>query len=221
MGHVDDVIRFYDQRGYRARIGPGLRAALLIVDFSRAFTEGPSAFPGGDFSASIAQTRRLLDVARDRVPVLFTTIAYAPDLTDAGYWGIKVPWLVHCPLGDPMVEIDARLARRSDEPLIVKKYPSAFFGTDLHARLQSAAVDTLIIAGCTTSVCIRASALDAMQYGYRALVAAEAVGDFHADLHALHLKDLDSRYADVMPVDALLEYLRESAAAPLRDAPNP
>ncbi|MFM9883866.1 MAG: isochorismatase family protein [Burkholderiales bacterium] len=207
MGTVDDVIRFYDERGYRARIGPGKAPAIVVVDFSRAFTEGPSAFPGGDFSAPIAQTRRLLDAARGRVPVYFTTIAYSSDLHDAGFWGIKVPWLKHCPLGDPIVDIDVRLDRRSDEPLIVKKYPSAFFGTDLHARLQADGVDTLVIAGCTTSVCVRATALDAMQYGYRPMVAAEAVGDFHADLHALHLKDLDSRYADVMPVDALIAYL--------------
>ena len=207
MGTINDVIRFYDERGYRARIGPGKSPAVLVVDFSRAFTEGPSAFPGGDFSAQIAQTRRLLDVARGRYPVYFTTIAYASGLHDAGYWGVKVPWLKHCPLGDPIVDIDPRLDRRAAEILIVKKYPSAFFGTDLHARLQAAAVDTLVIAGCTTSVCVRATTLDAMQYGYRPIVAAEAVGDFHGDLHALHLKDLDSRYADVMPVDALIEYL--------------
>ncbi len=207
MGSVDEVIRFYDERGYRGRIGPGKSPAILVVDFSRAFTEGPSAFPGGDFSGAIAQTRRLLDAARSRLPIYFTTIAYSGDLRDAGFWGIKVPWLKHCPIGDPIVDIDPRLARRDEEPLIVKKYPSAFFSTDLHARLQAAGVDTLVITGCTTSVCVRASTLDAMQYGYRPMVAAEAVGDFHADLHTLHLKDLDSRYADVMPVDALIEYL--------------
>jgi maleamate amidohydrolase len=218
MGQVEDVLRFYDQRGYQARIGPGRAPALIVIDFSRAFTEGPSAFPGGDFSAPIAQTRRLLDAARGRAPVIFTTIAYRRDLQDAGFWGVKVPWLEHCPLGDPMVEIDERLARRDDEPLIVKKYPSAFFGTDLHARLQARGVDTLIITGCTTSVCVRATTLDAMQHGYRPLVAAEGVGDFNADLHALHLKDLDARYADVMPVDALLDHLRQCQSPTLHPA---
>ena len=207
MGQVDDLIAFYDRRGYGFRIGRGTRPAVLVIDFSRAFTEGPSAFPGGEFGAEIAQTRRLLDVARGRVPVLYTTLAYEPDLRDAGLWGIKAPWLRHCPLGDPVVGIDARLGRTEDEPLIVKKYPSAFFGTDLHARLQAASVDTLVIAGCTTSVCVRASVVDAMQHGYRPLVAAEAVGDFLPDLHALHMKDMDSRYADVVPVDDLLGYL--------------
>jgi maleamate amidohydrolase len=208
MGTVDDIVRFYDERGYRARIGPGRSPAILVVDFSRAFTEGPSAFPGGDFSEQITQTRRLLDVARGRALVLFTTIAYPSDQPVAGFWGVKVPWLSHCTLGDPMVDIDPRLGRRDDEPVIVKQYPSAFFGTDLHARLQAGAVDTLVIAGCTTSVCVRATTLDAMQYGYRPMVAAEAVGDFQADLHALHLKDLDARYADVMPVNMLIDYFR-------------
>ncbi len=181
MGTIDNVIRFYDERGYRARIGPGKSPAVLVVDFSRAFTEGPSAFPGGDFSAQIAQTRRLLDVARGRYPVYFTTIAYASGLHDAGYWGVKVPWLTHCPLGDPVVDIDPRLDRRADEILIVKKYPSAFFGTDLHARLQAAAVDTLVIAGCTTSVCVRATTLDAMQLFEHRVIHPRGVFEVHGD----------------------------------------
>jgi nicotinamidase-related amidase len=95
----------------------------------------------------------------------------------------------------------------------VKKFPSAFHGTDLHARLTSIGVDTLILAGCTTSCCVRATAVDAMQYGYRVLLAREAVGDFDRALHAIHLTDLGARYADVVPVDELIVYLREATPA--------
>ena len=97
---------------------------------------------------------------------------------------------------------------RPDEPVIVKKFPSAFFRTDLNDRLQALGIDTIVLAGCTTSVCVRATAIDAMQHNYRTLIAAEAVGDLDPALHAVHLRDLDARYADVMSVDDLLSYFR-------------
>jgi nicotinamidase-related amidase len=106
-----------------------------------------------------------------------------------------------------MVGIDPRLERRPDEPVIVKPYPSCFFRTDLHERLRAAEVDTLIIAGCTTSVCVRATAIDAMQHGYRPILAAQAIGEFDPAIHAIHLRDLDARYADVTDVDDVLQQL--------------
>ena len=104
--------------------------------------------------------------------------------------------------------IDERLSVRPDEPVIVKKYPSAFFETDFETCLAKDRIDTLIIAGCTTSACVRATTVDAMQRGYRPLLAAECIGDITPALHAVHLADLRSRYADVVPVDALTAYLR-------------
>lgn len=207
-GSLDELLGFYDQRGYDRRLGFGARPVLVVVDFSRAFTGGRTEFPGGDFGPQMAQARRLLDKARTgAIPVFFTTIAYDEPLRDAGLWGAKVPWLEHCKAGSLLVEIDASLDRRPGEPVIVKKYPSAFFGTDLEARLAEHRTDTLILAGCTTSVCVRATAIDAMQRGLRPVVAAEAVGDFNRALHMAHLKDLHARYADVVPVDEVLAYL--------------
>jgi len=200
------LLEFYRARGYHARIGPGARPALLVIDWSRAFTESAGRFPGGDFGRELGQTRRLLDAARGRAPVYYTTIAYA-DPRDAGLWAVKVPWLETCRLGSPSVEIDPVLGRRPDEPVIVKRFPSAFHDTDLDARLRAGAIDTLIVAGCTTSVCVRATVVDALQHGYRVLVAAEAVGDFAPEVHEAHLADLDARYADVTPVDDVLAYL--------------
>jgi len=118
-----------------------------------------------------------------------------------------VPWLYHCKTGSPLVEIDPRLQRQPDESVIVKRFPSSFFQTDLDHRLRQNGCDTLVIAGCTTSVCVRATALDAMQHGYRALLAAEAIGEFDPGIHALNLKDLDSRYADVISVNHLIDYV--------------
>jgi nicotinamidase-related amidase len=190
-----------------------VRPALLVVDFSNAFTRGTERFPSSGFPAELAQANRLLAAARGRAPVLFTTIAYEQDMRDAGLWVAKVPWLNGLQLGSVEVEIDEALQRRADEPVLVKKFPSAFHGTDLHARLTSIGVDTLILAGCTTSCCVRATAVDAMQYGYRVLLAREAVGDFDRALHAIHLTDLGARYADVVPVDELIVYLREATPA--------
>jgi nicotinamidase-related amidase len=204
---LDRVLDFYAARGYASRVGPGARPALVIIDWSRAFTESAGQFPGADFGRELAQTRRLLEAGRGRAPVFFTTIAYAADMADAGLWVAKVPWLRHCLLGSPAVDIDPAVAPAAGERVVVKKFPSAFHGTGLDGDLRAAGVDTLVIAGCTTSVCVRATVVDALQHGYRTLVAAEAVGDFVPELHRLHLADLDARYADVTPVDDLVAYL--------------
>jgi len=205
---AEAILRFYDARGQRHAIGAGAHPAVVVIDFSHVFTRGDAEFAGGNFAAEIAQTRRLLAAARERgLPVFYTTIAYADPDRDPGLWAKKIPWLRRCKTGSPAVAIDAALGALADEPVIVKKFPSAFFDTDLAARLRALGVDTIVLAGCTTSVCVRASAIDAMQHGYRTLIAAEAVGDLDPALHAVHLRDLDVRYADVMPVDALVEYL--------------
>jgi maleamate amidohydrolase len=206
---AEQILKFYDSRGYNNSIGTGKRPAVVVIDFSNAFTRGAAEFPGGDFTSELAQTRRLLEGARKhRIPVFYTTIAYADPQRDSGFWGKKVPWLVHCRAGTEAVNIDPDLRAQADEPVIVKKFPSAFFETDLQQRLHALEVDTLIIAGCTTSVCVRATAIDAMQHHYHTLIAQEAVGDFDPALHAMHLRDMDARYADVVPVDQLLSYFR-------------
>lgn len=204
---AEDILNFYDSRGYRHTVGTGKRAAVVVIDFSNAFTRGASRFPGGDFAAEIAATRRLIDGARDAcLPVIYTTIAYDDPKVESGFWGKKVPWLSHCRSGSDAVAIDAELAPRPDETVLVKKFPSAFFGTDLHSRLVGEGVDTLIVSGCTTSVCVRATVVDSMQHGYHTLVAREAVGDFNEALHAVHLRDMDARYADVVGIDEILNY---------------
>jgi nicotinamidase-related amidase len=210
---VADYLDFFDRRGYGSDVGLGARPAVLVVDFTIAFTRGTSKFPGGGYDSQVARTRDLLDAARPGVPILYTTLAYAHDMRDAGLWPVKIPWIAALQLGSREVEIDDRLAPRAGEPVLVKKFPSAFFGTDLDARLRALAIDTLIVAGCTTSLCVRATVIDAMQHGYRTTIAADAVGDITRALHRVNLADLRSRYADARDVDDLVPYLRHIQAA--------
>jgi nicotinamidase-related amidase len=195
-------------RGLTARLGFGRSPALLVVDFMRAFTDPEQAF-GATLDAEVECTVELLSAARSHaVPVLFTSAVYdAPDLSDAGLWARKVPASATLRAGSPAVELDDRLERRAEEPLVVKKYASAFFGTDLATRLTTLGADTVLIAGCSTSGCVRATAVDALQHGFRAIVVREAVGDRNQAGHEQSLFDLDTKYADVVAADAALEYL--------------
>ncbi|MBM3491728.1 MAG: isochorismatase family protein [Alphaproteobacteria bacterium] len=201
------LLGFYRQRGYRYRVGMGQRPAIVVVDFSYGFTASTDDFPGGEFAVEMAATRRLLDAMRGRFPVVFTTIAYDEPARDGGLWARKVPWLLRFARNAKSVAIDDRLGHHADDHLVVKPFPSAFHATGLDALLRARQVDTLLIAGCTTSVCVRATALDAMQHGYRAIVAREAVGDFNPQVHEVNLLDLDSRYADVLPIVEILAHL--------------
>ena len=212
---LERLLQFYDRRGYRERIGAGLRPAIVVIDFSNAFTGGKTDFPGADFGKEIAATLRVLRAARAiHAPIFYTTIAYADPQKDAGLWGKKVPWLHLCKAGTPAVEIDSRLEARPDEPVIVKRFPSALFGTDLLDRLTKLEIDTVWLAGCTTSVCVRATAIDLMQNGFRTMLIADAIGEFDPQLHALHLKDMDCRYADVVSIDDALSCLTSPQTPP-------
>jgi maleamate amidohydrolase len=190
-------------------IGFGQRPALVIVDFIRAFTD-PDMPLGAELDAELEQTGRVLDEARARrLPIFFTTVAYDdPDLADAGVWVLKIRSQVTLRAGSPNVELDPRLRRMDGEPLLRKKYASAFFGTDLLARLNETGVDTLLVAGCTTSGCVRATAVDGLQNGFRVMVIREAVGDRARAAHEQSLLDLHAKYADVVAVDEVLSYLQ-------------
>lgn len=204
---VEEFLGFYTRRGYAHDVGRGARPAVLVVDFSIGFTRGTARYPSPGYAAEVAEAARLLGAARGRVPIAYTTIAYGPDMRDAGLWARKIPWIEGLQAGTEEVAIDERLSPRADEPVIVKKYPSAFFETDLDARLKAEGVDTLVICGCTTSVCVRATTIDAMALGYRPLLAAEAIGEMDPCLHAIHLMELNARYADVCSVDDLVAYV--------------
>jgi nicotinamidase-related amidase len=200
--------KFFEERGFGLKIGYGDRPALIVIDLVQGFTD-PEKPLGANLSAQLAETRRLLGAARRaEVPVYFTTVSYeGRDLRDAGIWAKKMAGLMTLRAGQPEVEVDPSLGRLPDEPVIPKKYASAFFGTDLLTRLNSTRVDTLLLAGCTTSGCVRATAVDAVQNGLRPMVVGEAVGDRSQAAHEQSLFDLQAKYADVVSTDEVLEYL--------------
>jgi len=208
MSHPDDQTFFAD-RGFGLTIGFGNAPALIVVDLIHGFTD-PNMPLGSDLTTVLDQTNRLIDGCRPgQVPVFFTSVAYdEANLEDAGIWALKQRGAQTLRAGSDAVRLDARLHARAGDPLLVKKYASCFFGTDLLSRLVARGVDTLLIAGCTTSGCVRATAVDAVQSGIRPMVVRECVGDRSAAAHTQSLFDLQAKYADVVGIDAALAYLR-------------
>jgi nicotinamidase-related amidase len=204
-----DDEELFRQRGFGVKIGFGERPALLVIDMLKGFTDASMPL-GANLDNEIAAQKPLLDVAHERnIPVIFSTVIYNDvDLRDAGLWGIKMKGTHSLKAGTPAVEIDPRLAMRPADSLLVKKYASCFFGTDLVPRLMNQRVDTLIITGCTTSGCVRATAVDAVQNGFRPMVVREAVGDRAAAAHEQSLFDLNAKYADVVSLEETLGYLK-------------
>ncbi len=204
-----DDEEFFRQRGFGVKIGFGERPALIIIDMINGFTDASMPL-GAPLETQLAAQKPLIDVAHERnIPVIFSTVIYNDhDLKDAGLWAIKMKGTLTLKAGTPAVEIDERLDMRKTDSLLVKKYASCFFGTDLASRLMNLRADTLIITGCTTSGCVRATAVDAVQNGFRPMVVREAVGDRSAAAHEQSLFDLNAKYADVVGLDETLQYMR-------------
>ena len=203
----------YERKGFASRAGFGRKPALLVIDFINGFTD-PGTGLGGDFTSEIEATVRLQAAFRGfGLPVAYTTVAYHPDLSDGGTFVKKVPALGLLVRGTVWTEVDARLRPEPGEIVAEKQFASAFFGTDLDPRLKAFGVDTLVLTGCTTSGCVRASAIDSMQYGYHTIVARDAVGDRAAGPHEANLFDIDAKYGDVVDSGEVLAWL-ESAGAP-------
>ena len=217
MSDYAEVRGDYLRRGFASRIGWGARPAVLVVDLTAGFTD-PTTPLGADLSDVIAATNRVLEVARPAaIPVIFTSIAYADPAVEGGYWVRKIPALEILKEGTPLAEVDPRLARRSNEPMIIKRFASAFAGTSLHAMLQMLRVDTLVLCGTSTSGCIRASAVDAVQLGFRCIVPEEAVGDRARLPHEANLFDIDSKYGDVVSLAAAIDTIARLGSADIGD----
>lgn len=202
-GFLDD----YRRHGLAGRLGFGRAPAIVVVDLIVGFTD-PASPLGSDLDVVVSNVRLLLDWARSaEVPILFTTTAYQAGLGDAGLFPRKVPSLAVLEEGSRAVEVDPRLGRRAGETLIVKKYASAFFGTVLAPQLVSLGVDTLIITGATTSGCVRATAVDALQHGFRPVVPRSCVGDRSTRAHEASLFDIEAKYGDVVDLESLRRHL--------------
>jgi maleamate amidohydrolase len=206
-----------EHAGFHGRAGFGDRPALLVVDMNVAFTD-PRSPLACDLDDVVGAIARLLDEARRaQIPVVYTTVAYDEGGKQAAAAFIdKVPALLTLETGTGWVEIDPRLAPRPGEPVLTKLFASAFFGTTLGSLLVATGCDSVVVTGASTSGCVRATVVDALQHGYRLLVPREAVGDRNPRAHEASLYDVDAKYGDVVSLEEALDYLEEIAAAHAR-----
>lgn len=191
----------------------GSHPALLVVDFVMAYLVPESPLYAGVESA-LASNVRLVAAARDsHVPVIFTNVVYEPGGANGGLFYKKIPALKAFDAGSPLGDFPKELQPADGERVISKQYASAFFGTGLDKILHEMGVDTLLITGLSTSGCVRATALDALQYGFAPFVVREACGDRHPAPHEANLFDLQAKYAEVISEADALGLLARSAAA--------
>jgi maleamate amidohydrolase len=204
-----DDEEFFKARGFGLKMGFGDRPALIVIDLVKAFTDDKRPL-GANLDPQVAATQELLTAAHARgFPVLFSTVRYDDkDLADAGIWVLKQKGSVTLSRDTDGSEIDPRLPVGPSDSILLKKYASCFFGTDLVARLVSRRVDTLVIAGCTTSGCVRATAVDAVQNGFRPMIVQEAVGDRSKAAHDQSLFDLNAKYGDVVSLADTVQYFK-------------
>jgi maleamate amidohydrolase len=200
--------------GFHGRAGFGRRPALLVIDVNVGFTD-PASPLVCDLDGVVAAIARLLDEARRaRIPVVYTTVSYTEgDKTAAAAFIEKVPALLTLEAGSPWVEIDSRVAPLPHEPVLNKLFASAFFGTALSSLLAAAGCDSVIVTGASTSGCVRATAVDALQHGYRPIVPRDAVGDRNPAAHEANLNDIDAKYGDVVSLDDAISHLEDLSAA--------
>ncbi len=202
----------YRQAGFGGRLEPGPRRALLIIDFVRAYLDPACPLYAG-VEEPLARCRELLAGARTAgVPVLHTNVVFTPGGIDGGVFYRKVGALRYLDRGSPYGDFAEGLAPADGEVVVTKQYASAFFGTSLASTLTSLGIDSVFIAGLTTSGCVRASTVDAMQHGFRPFVVREAVGDRDPAPHEANLFDLQAKYAEVVSLDEALRIFADAAA---------
>lgn len=208
----DNTVAKYEAAGFTGGFSLGLRPALVVVDLSRGFTDEQSPL-GSHMPAVVQKTRKLLDSAREHnVFTVFTTIAFDPGSLRTLAWVRKVPSLALLETDSRWVEIDPALGRLESEPLVVKTGASAFFGTPLQSMLAGMGIDTVLVAGATTSGCVRATVVDGVQAGYSTFVIRDCVFDRAAGPHEASLFDMAAKYADAVTAQEVIGYFEGPAA---------
>ncbi|QNN51188.1 isochorismatase family protein [Nocardioides mesophilus] len=197
------------EEGFGGALAPGANPAVLAIDLMRAYFDpaSPLCLPSAD---CLHAAGRVVAAARaGGVPVVHTRVEYGPGGVDGGIFLRKVPALRQLIGAGPLGELMPEVAPRPDELVLVKQYASAFFGTTLASTLQAWGVDTVVVVGVSTSGCVRATAVDALQHGFVPLVVREAVGDRGPGPHEANLFDLQAKYAEVVGEQAAVAYLEE------------
>lgn len=198
----------YARASYGNPLVRGTRPAVLVIDFCHAFTD-PESPLGADMDAAVMACARVLDAARSiGALIVHTTTAYAPHGKDAALFPQKAPTVVEVlQIGSRWVELDERLGMRDDEPVVLKKFPSGLFGTNVVSLLVGNRTDTVIVCGAVTSGCVRATVVDLFSQGYPTLVPRDAVADRAEGPHEANLFDMQAKYADVVSSQDVVAYL--------------
>lgn len=211
MLNDNSLIENYNQT-FNGSTGIGKRPAIIAIDFMKSYTTAGSPFYAEGVVEAVQHAARLYEAARQhQVPIIHTRVVFLPSGEDGGVFIEKLPALRVLTEGNPLGEFDPVVAPVDGEAVIRKQYPSAFFGTPLVSMLTKAGVDTVILTGCSTSGCVRASAVDGISYGFRVVVPRECVGDRHPAPHEANLFDIHAKYGDVMPVDDVINHFKEAA----------
>ena len=201
---IAEIRRIYEGQHIRSvKLGFGRKAGVLVVDFQHMYTRGRASTGLG----AVEATARLIAAARTAgAPIYYTVVAYGDADNGKVLWTEKLPGLLDNRVGSESVQVDQLIAPARGDMVIEKKAASSFLGTGLKADLDRRGVDTLVVAGTSTSGCVRASVVDGMGHNVRMIIARECVSDRSDVLHELTLFDLGSKYADVTPLDEILAH---------------
>lgn len=208
MAQADDLDQNY-AGAFDGHLPFGKKPALVIIDFVMAYLDKNSPLYAGVEDA-LESNRRILTAARAAgIEVIWTNVEFHPSGRDGGMFFRKVPALKEFLRGSPMGAFPDSLQPNEDELIVTKQYASAFFGTSLASTLTAMDIDTLLITGLSTSGCVRATALDALQHGFAPFVIREACGDRHDAPHEANLFDLQAKYAEVVSEEKALQLLQK------------
>ncbi len=206
LAHLRALRKKYAARGWGGRVGFGQRPALIVIDLALWWTDPANRCQGSEVDSVVAASCRLLKAARAaKIPIFFTTFDCNPVIPASPHdrkvkLGLK-------PGDERLFRLDPRLDRQPGERIIVKRYASSFKGTNLYEDLNALGVDTLLVAGVSTSHCVYATCRDAAHH-FRVIVPREAVGERCEMLHEVNLLDIDLDLGDVVPLRSVLRYLQ-------------
>jgi maleamate amidohydrolase len=197
----------FSQQNFGNELGFGKQPCLLIVDFTNSFAD-PKILGGGNINAAINNTEKLLIQCRNQsVPIFFTKVVLDPKQDKDLLFAKKAPALLDHTADSNFSQIVNNLTPMQSETIIEKKQASAFFDTSLELKLNDQSIDTVIIAGCTTSGCVRASVVDCISFNFIPLIVKECVGDRTLESHELSLFEMNNKYADVVSLKDTLYYI--------------
>lgn len=204
----EEATKIYKERGFMRKMGYGKAPAITTVDMARAWMDDGHPFTCENNHEICAEALKVLEAGRKSgVPIFHTTTGYwGEEQWDLPRWDEKIP-MHSLKLDSEWMEIDPKLDPQPEEPVIVKKYASNFFGTHLDHILTKLGVDTLIVMGATACACVRHTVMDSTGYGYKTIVPKGTIGDRVPGVIEWNLFDMDAKFADVVSVEEVVEYL--------------